>query len=100
MGIDTMKTRIAGLLALLVFVVGTAFGYDINERRFIREGMSEGEVVTKIGPPDRETAMTGSEGVVTQKQWFYFPAPGDSQTLTIITILSGQVTAVERRISR
>jgi hypothetical protein len=67
---------------------------DAAQRRFIREGMSEGEVIFKIGRPD--VSSHARKGV----QWAYLPAAGDSDTLTTLTFTGGKVSAVERKIAR
>jgi hypothetical protein len=48
--------RLAVLIALsaLALAGAAAAAADASERRFIREGMGEGEVVYKIGKPDHE----------------------------------------------
>jgi hypothetical protein len=61
--------------------------------------MSEAEVLVKIGKPDSESIDSGGAWV-TVKRWIYLPAPGDSQTLTTITLREGKVISVERQISR
>jgi len=87
-------------LALAVSVCATAFGSDANERKFIREGMGEGEVLFKIGKPDHEAFIRVVKGEPEEKAWSYFPRARDPQTLTIVTFHSGVVTRVERKIAR
>lgn len=90
-----------GLVALLLmFCVSSAFAADASERKFIREGMSEGEVLMKIGKPDSESIDTGGGALVTAKRWIYFPAYGDQQTMTTIVLKDGKVIEVNRTISR
>jgi hypothetical protein len=74
--------------------------HDANERRFIREGMAEGEVLARIGRPDHEALIRQQRGEPEEKTWSYLPAPRDPQTLTMITLRAGTVVAVERRIQR
>jgi len=73
---------------------------DAADRKFIREGMSEGEVVMKIGRPDSESTDSGGGSQVAVKRWVYFPARGDSQTITTLTIREGKVVEVDRQVSR
>lgn len=73
---------------------------DASERKFIREGMHESEVILKIGKPDLETFIRTDKGRPEEKAWSYFPHYKDSQTLTIITLRGGVVASVERKISR
>jgi len=65
---------------------------DPAERKHLRTGMSEGEVLTRVGPPDATTG--GRNGK--QVRWSWFPAEGDPETLTTVTLMSGIVTNVER----
>jgi hypothetical protein len=93
--------RLPGLYALLFLAAASsAFAADIGERRFIREGMSEGEVLLKIGKPDMTSEDTGGGAQVTRKRWIYLPASGDSQTLTTVVLEKGKVVEVSREISR
>jgi hypothetical protein len=86
--------------ALLIGAAASAVAADAAERKFIREGMAEGEVLIKIGKPDYESMVSGDASKVLEKKWTYFPASRDEQTLTILTIRSGQVALIERKISR
>lgn len=95
-----MKTKIRSCVLWLCFVASTAIAADAGDRKFIREGMSEGEVIMKIGKPDSESVDSGGGAKVTVKRWMYFPASGDPQTLTTITIRDGKVTEVSRQVSR
>ena len=86
------------LLAIMM-AASSAFAADVSERKFIQEGMSEAEVLVKIGKPDSES-VDGGGPWVTPKRWIYLPTPGDSQTITTITLREGKVINVEREISR
>jgi hypothetical protein len=68
---------------------------DAAERRFVKEGMSEGEVLAKLGPPDAASAKYGRRA-----RWTYLPAPGDPRTVTTIRLDDGRVTSVERAVVR
>lgn len=92
--IHKMAMLCLGLVATL------AVAADAADRKFIREGMSEGEVVMKIGRPDSESADSGGGSQVAVKRWVYFPARGDSQTITTLTIREGKVVEVDRQVSR
>ena len=65
---------------------------DPAERKHLHNGMSEGEVLARIGPPDATTG--GKSGK--QQRWSWFPVDGDPETLTTVTLMSGFVTNVER----
>ena len=69
------------------------------ERRFIRTGMSESEVIRRIGKPEldaRSSRKQGKDG----KHWSYLPAAGDPDTITTLTIVGGLVANVERKVVR
>lgn len=70
-------------------------GTDASERRHLREGMSDGEVFARLGPPDLQAGKTGRK-----TRWTYLPAPGDEQTVTLLRFEDGKVVAVERSIMR
>jgi hypothetical protein len=70
------------------------------ERRFIRTGMSESEVLHRIGKPEVDASTSRSNKRKDNKRWSYLPAEGDPQTLTTVTIAGGQVVDVERKIVR
>lgn len=92
------------LRSFLALVVGTfatvAVAADAAERKFVREGMHEGEVLLKIGKPDHEAFIRNEKGQPEEKTWTYFPSYKDSQTITIITMRAGVVAAIERKIAR
>ncbi len=97
------------LLAVSTFFIASisAFANTPSERRFIDKGMTEGEVIMKIGKPDHKSTGSrysgkkrGAGNHSSQKQWTYMPTEGDSQTITTITIASGKVVDVDRKISR
>jgi hypothetical protein len=61
---------------------------DPAERRHVKEGMSEGEVLARLGAPDFKAG----------KRWTYLPVAGDPQTVTIVRFEDGSVRTVERRV--
>ena len=95
-----MISKLKAAILCLSFVASFVLAADASDRKFIREGMTEGEVMMKIGRPDSETVDTGGGSKVTVKRWIYFPASGDSQTLTTLTIREGRVVEVSRQVSR
>ena len=94
--------RLVGFVAAahLALMNTLACAADADERRFIRKGMKEGEVVLRTGSPNHETFIRNVKGEPEEKAWTYFPEPRDPQTLTILTIKAGVVELVERKISR
>ncbi len=91
---------IVSVILLLMFCTSYSLGASTSERKFIREGMSEGDVLVKIGKPDSESIDSGGGATETVKRWIYLPAPGDEQTITTIVLKNGQVIEVTRKISR
>jgi hypothetical protein len=72
------------------------------ERRFIRTGMTEAEVIRRIGKPavDAGTASSKRKQGKSTRLWSYLPAAGDPDTVTTVTLAGGLVTDVERKIVR
>ncbi len=70
-----------------------------SERKFIRTGMSEAEVLRRIGKPEVD-AHSGRKQSKDGKHWSYLPAAGDPDTITTVTIVGGQVANVERKVVR
>ena len=94
-------STIKHILALtLTLAAAAAVAADASERKFVREGMHESEVILKIGKPDHEAFIRNERGHPEEKTWSYFPNYKDAQTLTIITLRGGVVAAVERKIVR
>jgi len=50
-----------------------------GDRKHLRAGMSEGEVVARIGPPD----LTTGKGRRLAR-WTWMPVPGDPDTITVV----------------
>jgi hypothetical protein len=73
--------------------IGKAVG-DASGRKFIREGMTEAEVLTRIGRPDATSGGSKKQ----QGRWSYLPADGDPDTVTTITFSGGAVSDVSRKV--
>lgn len=95
-----MPSPKAAVALLLACVAASAHAADARERGFVRLGMAEGEVLFRIGQPDHEALVQDSKGRPEEKTWTYFPHSRDPQTLTIITLRSGVVANIERKIAR
>lgn len=67
----------------------------VVERRHVKDGMSDGEVLARLGPPDLQSGKTGRK-----MRWTYLPAPGDPQTVTLLRFEDGRVVGVERTTMR
>ena len=92
------RLHLLGLWVL--FVASSVWAADAGDRKFIREGMTESDVLLKIGKPDTESVDSGGGAQVVAKRWIYMPTPGDSQTMTTITFKGGKVTEVSRQVAR
>ena len=74
----------------------SALAGDASERKFVRTGMTEAEVLAKLGQPDM--TVGGKNGK--PARWTYMPAPGDPETITSVTLTKGTVTEVDRKAVR
>ncbi|MGE5170618.1 MAG: DUF4124 domain-containing protein [Rudaea sp.] len=63
------------------------------ERKFLVPGISEGEVVARIGRPDMSSGA-GRKIV----RWIYLPVPEDPGTVTTLTFDLGRLIEVERKV--
>ncbi len=66
---------------------------DPAARRHLRVGMSEGEVLARVGPPDFTTGK-GRRST----RWTWMPAPADPDTVTAVLFDTGRVIEVERTV--
>jgi hypothetical protein len=64
------------------------------ERMHVRLGMSEGEVLAKLGRPDTTVGARNANS----PRWTYLPAPGDPETVTTLTFAKGIVVDIERKV--
>jgi hypothetical protein len=79
---------------------------DPAHRRFVSLGMSDAEVLARVGRPDRIVraaadprsgrARTGAA----RERWIYLPTAGDSDTITVVELEGGIVANVDRRLVR
>jgi hypothetical protein len=92
--------RILGVCCLLLLIASGVLAASAKERRFICPGMSEGEVLEKVGAPDHESFDTGDGANETVKRWVYFPTADDWETITTVVLWRGKVVEVTREISR
>lgn len=67
---------------------------DASERKLVRLGMTEAEVLAKLGQPDMTTGRKNGGTA----RWTYMPAPGDPETITAITLNKGAVVDIERKV--
>lgn len=65
------------LLLLLVLLYGTeasADEIDMRDYILLKNGMTEAEVLYRIGPSDHETIRGDRYNYILSKTWFYIPA--------------------------
>jgi hypothetical protein len=65
-----------------------------SERKFVAPGINEGEVMTRLGPPDMKSGGGGRRAA----RWTYLPAPDDPGTVTTLTFEGGRLVEVERKV--
>lgn len=63
------------------------------DRRHLRTGMSEGEVVARIGPPDLTTGKGRR-----QSRWTWMPVAADPDTITTVLFDTGRAIEIERTV--
>jgi hypothetical protein len=95
-----MLDRLRNIVCLLLLVASPVLAADASDRKFIREGMSEGEVLMKIGKPDYDSVDSGGGASVSVRRWVYLPTSGDPQTITTLVIRNGRVEEVKREVAR
>jgi hypothetical protein len=67
---------------------------DASERMHLRLGMTESEVLARLGSPD----MTVGAKNAPSPRWTYMPAPGDQETITTLMFTKGVLVDIERKI--
>ena len=67
----------------------------VVERRHVKDGMSDGEVLARLGPPDLQSGKGGRK-----MRWTYMPAAGDPQTVTQVHFVDGRVVSIDRTTMR
>jgi hypothetical protein len=65
-----------------------------SDRKFLAPGINEGEVITRVGPPDMKSGGSGRKIA----RWTYLPVPEDAQTITTLTFEHGRLVEVERKV--
>ena len=67
---------------------------DGAARKFVRQGMTEAEVIAKLGRPDATAGGSKQQ----QTRWSYLPTPDDPDTVTTITFAGGTVSDITRKV--
>ncbi len=87
---------IVSLIAILISPV-SAGQVDLREFGLIKVGMSEAEVLVRLGPPDHESFEGFSATNLLIKSYFYFSESGRHQDITtLIRFKGGRVIHKER----
>ena len=63
------------------------------DRKHLRAGMSEGEVVARNRPPHRTTRKGRRLA-----RWTWMPVPGDPDTITVVLFDVGRIVEIERTV--
>jgi DNA-directed RNA polymerase subunit H (RpoH/RPB5) len=89
------------ILLNLIVVFGQVYSAQLDTSTYLRlrEGMSEGEILTRAGIPDKEIYFDSEAQRTLEsiKQLLYIPGPLESDPhLTVITIQKGKVIKIER----
>jgi hypothetical protein len=66
---------------------------DPQGRKHLRVGMSEGEVMARVGPPDLTTGKGRR-----QSRWTWLPVAADPDTITVVLFEVGRIVEVERTV--
>jgi hypothetical protein len=67
---------------------------DPAERKHVRVGMSEAELLMRLGAPDVTSASKQKRSL----RWTWLPVDGDPDTITTVTLINGSVTDVDRKV--
>jgi hypothetical protein len=100
MGVIVVKKDFILTLACLIGMLASpvaAGQVDLREFGLIQRGMSEAEVLVRLGPPDHESFEGVSSNDLLIKSYFYFSEPGRYQNITtVIKFKGGRVVHKER----
>jgi hypothetical protein len=75
-------------------VAKAANAANAAERCHLRVGMTEAEVLARVGSPD---VTVGAKGA-TSPRWTYMPAPGDPETTTMLQFNKGVLVDIDRKV--
>ena len=67
---------------------------DPAERKHVRIGMSEAELIAHLGRPD----ITSGNKQKRTLHWTWLPVEGDPDTITTVTLANGAVSDVDRKV--
>ncbi|NIS63001.1 MAG: hypothetical protein GTO13_20580 [Proteobacteria bacterium] len=89
---------IACIVVMVMLAFPVAAGQvDLREFGLIQRGMSEAEVLVRLGPPDHESFEGFTPNNLLLKSYFYFSETGRHQEITtVIKFKGGRVVRTER----
>ena len=95
------KTPLLAIIPLLFFgYASLADSVDMRDYNLISTGMSEAEVLYRLGPYDHETVATGFFNNILHRTWYYIPGKDEVSNRQWITEIHfdshGRVTARDR----
>lgn len=95
------KIPLMPVVPFLIFgSVSFADSVDMRDYNLISNGMSEAEVLYRLGPYDHETVATGFFNNILHKTWYYIPRQDEDSNRRWITEIrfdsNGRVIARER----
>ena len=68
----------------ILMIIGTssvmADAVPFSDYKLLNTGMTEAEILYRIGPPDHETVLTDYHHFVIRKTWFYIPNKNQSSS--------------------
>jgi hypothetical protein len=73
---------------------GKSSSGNAAERPHLRTGLSEAEVLARVGSPD---VTVGAKNAPSPR-WTYLPAPGDPETTTTLMFNKGVLVDIERKV--
>ena len=93
-----MKKNLLLLTVLLYGSLASADEIDMRDYIKLRKGMSEAEVLYRLGAPDHETSRTDYYNNILRKRWYFIPAQrSNGKWLTEIVFDSnGKIVNLER----
>jgi hypothetical protein len=96
-----MRRLLLSLGLLLASTAQRAAEVDFRDYLRLDEGMTEAEVLYRLGPADHETVLSdfpdGFYHVPFRKRWAYLPPRGHSGWITEITFnYDGRVSSIDR----
>lgn len=99
--IITVKKLVFTLLVFLITAeMAIAGSVPMRDYNLLSTGMSEAEILYRLGPYDHETVTYGRFFTILRKTWYYIPTPEETSNFRWITEIQfdnqGLVTGLDR----